>query len=280
MAEKNDKLVKAKRQVVKAVPLGLTSTHAHQEGLTLAAIVAMYTDSGSATTPPTGITTAGAATKSTAAATVIGENRFPDADEYIAIMEEDLGYSPDDVNIPADAARTAILNATRSIAEINFRRKVRQLTTASIYGASQGQIAKYFDALTKLGRDIESGITAAEHEYLAAKIAEAQVKANIVSPKLSSRATVISSVISDRMRGRITNAQSGTGVSERNAILGTEVSIANATNDTRINISYNNFLASIFSAQVTDDRGLASILAAGASQMGKPGIAWITVTEV
>jgi len=82
------------------------------------------------------------------------------------------------------------------------------------------------------------------------------------------------------MRGRITNAQSGTGVSERNAILGTEVSIANATNDTRINISYNNFLASIFSAQVTDDRGLASILAAGASQMGKPGIAWITVTEV
>jgi len=182
--------------------------------------------------------TATPASPSAASASAVTE--FPDAATYIDdVLEADLDYNPSDVDIPSAAARTAILNATRSMAEINFRREMRSLSLASIYGAARGTLAKYRTALTKLGQAIESGIVAGEHEYLQAKIAEAQVKANIVSPKLSARATVISSVISDRMRGRATNAQLATeisdsnaklttGVSERNAALGTGVSERNA----------------------------------------------------
>jgi len=187
-----------------------------------------------------GVIAASAKNAEASSATASSVTEFPDAEEYIDdVLEADLDYNPDDVDIPCDAARTAILNATRSSAEINFRREMKTLSLASIYGAARGTLAKYRTALTKLGQEIESGIVAGEHEYLQGKIAEAQVKANIVSPKLSARATVISSVISDRMRGRTTNAQLATevsdsnaklvtGVSERNAALGTGVSERNA----------------------------------------------------
>jgi len=172
---------------------------------------------------------AGASSASATPSAASAVTEFPDAETYIDdVLEADLDYNPSDVDIPCADARTAILNATRSIAEINFRRKMRVLAMASIYGASRGTIAKYTDALENLGKEIESGIVAGEHEYLQGKIAEAQVKANIVNPKLSARATVISSVISDRMRGRTTNAQLATGVSERNADLTTRVSEHNA----------------------------------------------------
>ena len=196
------------------------------------------TDSASASSASARSATASSASASAASAAAVTE--FPDAATYIDdVLEADLDYNPSDVDIPSAAARTAILNATRSMAEINFRREMRSLSLASIYGAARGTLAKYRTALTKLGQAIESGIVAGEHEYLQAKIAEAQVKANIVSPKLSARATVISSVISDRMRGRATNAQLATeisdsnaklttGVSERNAALGTGVSERNA----------------------------------------------------
>ena len=182
----------------------------------------------SATAKKASASTASAQNAAASSASASQVTEFPVAETYLDLLGEDSEYTPDDVNIPCDAVRTSILNATRSIAEINFRRAIRSLGMASIYGATRGTIAKYFDALTKLGRDIESGIVAGEHEFLQGKIAEAQVKANIVGGKLGPRATVIASVVSDRMRGRTANAQLSTGVSERNASLDTGISETNA----------------------------------------------------
>jgi len=195
----------------------------------------------------------------------------------IAVLEADLDYGPDDVDIPADAARTAILNATRSLAEYNFRRAEQALSLASIYGASRGTIAKYMELLTKLGKDIESGIVAGEHEYLQAKISEAQVKANIVGAKLSPRASLMSSVISDRVKAFISNSDHIQEKYVRNANSETQVSMSNADNAAKIRMSYNSFLASVFGSQTSEKSGLASILASSISQMGEPGISWVYI---
>ena len=170
------------------------------------------------------------ASASSASPSSIPSSEYPVAEDYISdVLEDGLDFTPDDVNIPCEAARTAILNATRSIAEFNFRRASRELAMASIYGTTRARVAKYGDLLDKLGKEIETGVVAGEHEFLQGKIAEAQVKANLTSPRLSARATVIASIVSDRMRGRIIDAQLATGVSEKNAQLATSVSEKNAT---------------------------------------------------
>jgi len=193
------------------------------------------------------------------------------------ILEASLGYDPDDVDVNADGARTAILNATRSMAEINFRRASRDLAFASIYGASRGTVAKYGALLDQMGKEIESGIVAGEHEYVQAKIAEAQVKANIVGGKLPARATVITGVNGDNMRGRISDSDHTQEKYVRNAAMTTEVSISNSDQASKIRMSYNNFLASVYGTQVQGPGGLGSILASAVSQMGEPGISWVYI---
>jgi len=206
-------------------------------------------------------------------------HNLPDAEEQLALLgDEEDDYKPSDVDIPCDEARTAILNATRSIAEIIFRRKMRILAMASIYGASRGTIAKYADALENLGKDIESGIVAGEHEYLQGKIAEAQVKANIVSGKLGPRASVLSAVISETMRAHVTNANNTQDTLARNGTLCTEAAIATANNTEQIRASYNNFLATLAQIDGQHDRAVGSIIAAAVSQMGAPGLSYVEVT--
>jgi len=207
----------------------------------------------------------------------VADSDLPVSATEFDVLEDGLGYDPDDVDIPADAARTAILNATRSLAEFNFRRASKSLAIASIYGASRGLIAKYMELLTKLGKDVESGIVAGEHEYVQAKIAEAQVKANIVGAKLSPRATVMSSVISDRMKAFVSNSDHLQEKYVRNANASTQVSISDADNAAKIRTSYNSFLASIYGSQTSENRGLASILSSALSQMGEPGISWVYI---
>ena len=192
--------------------------------------------------------------------------------------EDDDDYTPDDVNIPCDAARTAILNASRAIAEINFRRLVRQMALASIYGGSSGTIAKYRAALAKLGQEIESGIVAGEHEFLQGKVAEAQVKASLVSNKLGPRATVIASVIGDRTRAYITNATNQQDTLARNATLETNAAISSASDTERIRASYNNYLATLAQIDGQFNRGVGAIIAACVSQTGTPGISYVSVT--
>jgi len=233
------------------------------------------TPSSTAPTPNTDEPTATASEITTTGSVATAD--IPVVATEIAVLEADLGYAPDDVDIPCAAARTAILNATRSLAEYNFRRAEDALGVASIYGASTGQIAKYIELLTKLGKDIEAGIVAGEHEYLQGKIAEAQVKANIVSGKLSPRASLMSSIISDRMKAFVSNSEHIQEKYVRNANVTTQVSMSNADNAAKIRASYNSFLASIYGSQTSENRGLASILSSALSQMGEPGISWVYI---
>lgn len=248
---------------------------------TLADILALWTDLAAtpASTPPTPETDEPEATVSEIDSTgsVAAEYFLDPATVISDILEASLGYDPDDVNVGADAARTAILNATRSMAEINFRRRTRELARASIYGATRGTLAQYSEMLDQLGKDIESGTVAGEHEYVQAKIAEAQVKANIVGGKLPSRAGIITGVNGDNMRARISNSVHEQEKYVRNAAMTTEVSISNADNAAKIRMSYNNFLASVYGTQVAGPGGLGSILASAVSQMGEPGISWVYI---
>ena len=296
---KKDAIVKAeKRQVIKAVPLKASAVN--QEGMSGFETIqeALEAYSGAAVVAPAFLLSPNpmsdndgevalgseSSTPHASACSISGYGEvsrlnIPDVEENLALLgDEDNDYTPDDVDIPCDAARTAILNATRSIAEINFRRAVKQLSMASIYGATRGTIAKYFDALTKLSRDIESGIVAGEHEFLQGKIAEAQVKSNIVSGKLGPRATVIASIVGDRTRSFITNATNQQDTLARNAAMCTQVAMGNADNDQRILASYNNFLATLAQIDGQHDRAVGSIIAACVSQTGAPGISWIEVT--
>jgi len=208
----------------------------------------------------------------------VADSDLPVEATELTTLETDLGYAPDDVDIPADASRTSILNATRSLAEYNFRRATKALALSSIYGASRGIIAKYMELLTKLGKDIEAGIVAGEHEYLQAKIAEAQVKANIVSGKLGPRASVMNAVMGERMKAFISNSDHLQEKYVRNAASETQVSMSDADNAAKIRASYNSFLASVYGSQTSENRGLASILSSALSQMGEPGISWVYIS--
>ena len=303
-SKKKDALMKTTPKVLKDVVLKGTSTH--QRGMsgyeTIAAALAAYSATPAPPSPfrylsspnpmasdgedvPLGAggtafedTPAAVATEITGSGTVALGN-FPDVEESLALLaDSDDDYTPSDVDIPCDAARTAILNATRSIAEINFRRTMKSLSLASIYGATRGTIAKYFDALTKLRKDIESGIVAGEHEFLQGKISEAQVKANLVGGKLGPRATVIASVTGDRVRAFITNATNEQDTLAKNGTLVTQAAISSASDTERIRASYNNFLATAAQIEGQHDRAVGSIIAACVSQTGAPGLSYVSVT--
>lgn len=307
--KKKDAIVKAGRQKVKATPLGYSAS---QKGIsgpgTLQEILGLYPgyETGSIEPPygpvfwktkptnkkgeklennndqkssvPLGSGAYASAMESevdTINSDCVGSvSEYPDVDEYLAKLD-DADFTADDVDVPVDAARTAILNATRSIAEISFRRAVEQLARASIFGASRGQIAKYYDLLEKFNKDVESGIVAGEHEWLQGKIAEQQIKANVATGKAPSQASVIGAVVNARMRGRISDSDHTQERCVRNAILTTQVSMNNADNDARIKCCFNSYLASVYSADISRDRGIGSILAAAISQMGEPGISWV-----
>lgn len=207
----------------------------------------------------------------------VADSDLPVEATQLATLEDGLDYTPDDVDIPADAARTSILNATRSLAEYNFRRAEQALSLASIYGASRGTIAKYIELITKLGKDIEAGIVAGEHEYLQGKIAGEQIKANLVSGTTPSRASVMNAVMVERMKAHVSNSEHIQEKYVRNANAETQVSMSDADNASKIRTSYNSFLASVFGSETSANRGLASILSSAISQMGEPGISWVYI---
>jgi len=300
--KKKDALMKTTPKVLKDIVLKGTSTR--QVGMsgydTIAAALAAYSSTPAPPSPfvyfspnpmasdgkdvPLGSGSAFSDTPPARATAISGFGTvafgdIPDVEEALELLaDSDDDYTPSDVDIPCDAARTAILNATRSIAEINFRRAMKSLSLASIYGATRGTIAKYFDALTKLGKDIESGIVAGEHEFLQGKISEAQVKANLVGGKLGPRATVIASITGDRVRAFITNATNEQDTLAKNGTLVTQAAISSASDTERIRASYNNFLATAAQIDGQHDRAVGSIIAACVSQTGAPGLSYVSVT--
>ena len=97
--------------------------------------------------------------------------------------------------------------------------------------------------------------------------------------KLPARASVIGTVLGENMKGRISNSDHEQQKYVRNAELSTSTSVANDDRAAQIRIGYNNFLASIFGTQTSENRGLGSILASAISQMGAPGISYVYLVE-